>query len=93
MVYYFNTSYKAPENFYLTHAITDTSVKFLEEHFAKSSNPMFMYVAYTAPHWPLHALEKDIDKYKEKYKIGWDKLRQQRFERQKQIGIFSSKIF
>jgi arylsulfatase A-like enzyme len=87
-----NTTYKAPENFYLTHAITDTSIKFIGEHFAKTKDPMFMYVAYTAPHWPLHALQKDIDKYKEQYKIGWDKLRQQRFERQKQIGLFSKNV-
>ncbi len=92
VIYSDNSSYKAPENFYLTHAITDTSVKFIENHFAKNNNPMFMYVAYTAPHWPLHALQKDIDKYKDKYKIGWDKLRQQRFEKQKQIGLFANTV-
>lgn len=92
VIYSDNTSYKAPENFYLTNAISDTSVKFIDNHFEKSNNPMFMYVAYTAPHWPLHALQKDIDKYKDKYKVGWDKLRQQRFEKQKQIGLFSSSV-
>jgi len=92
VIYSDNTSYKAPDNFYLTHAITDSSVKFIDDHFATGNNPMFMYVAYTAPHWPLHALQKDIDKYKEQYKIGWDKLRQQRFERQKQIGLFSNNV-
>lgn len=92
VIYSDNSSYKAPENFYLTHAITDTSVKFIENHFAKKNNPMFMYVAYTAPHWPLHALQKDIDKYKDKYKIGWDKLRQKRFEKQKQIGLFANTV-
>lgn len=92
VIYSDNTSYKAPDNFYLTHAITDSSVKFIDNHFTNKKNPMFMYVAYTAPHWPLHALQKDIDKYKEKYKIGWDKLRQQRFEKQKQIGLFSKDV-
>ncbi len=92
VIYSDNTFYKAPENFYLTHAISDSSAKFIENHFANNKNPMFMYVAYTAPHWPLHALQKDIDKYKEKYKIGWDKLRHQRFERQKQIGLFSNNV-
>ncbi|MBA4140252.1 MAG: arylsulfatase [Segetibacter sp.] len=93
VIYSDNTSYKAPENFYLTHAITDSSVKFINNHFANNkAKPMFMYVAYTSPHWPLHALQKDIDKYKDKYKIGWDKLRQQRFERQKQIGLFASNV-
>jgi len=92
VIYSDNTSYKAPENFYLTHAITDSSVQFIDHHFAGSNNPMFMYVAYTAPHWPLHALQKDIDKYKNKYKTGWDKLRQQRFAKQKQIGLFSTAV-
>jgi arylsulfatase A-like enzyme len=87
-----NTTYKAPENFYLTHAITDTSIKFIGEHFATTKAPMFMYVAYTAPHWPLHALQKDIDIYKEQYKIGWDKLRQQRFDRQKAMGLFGKNV-
>lgn len=92
VLYSDNISYKAPENFYLTNAISDSSVQFIENHFADRKNPMFMYVAYTAPHWPLHALQKDIDKYKDKYKIGWDKLRQQRFAKQKQIGLFSSDV-
>lgn len=91
-IYSDNTSYKAPENFYLTHAISDTSVRFIQEHVSNNKNPFFMYVAYTAPHWPLHALQKDIDKYKEAYKIGWDKLRAQRFEKQKQIGLFAGNV-
>ncbi|MDF3076993.1 MAG: sulfatase [Sphingobacteriaceae bacterium] len=83
-----NKRYKAPDNFYLTNAITDTSVKFIDQHFAKpTSKPLFMYVAYTSPHWPLHALQKDIDKYKDVYKAGWDKIRQARFERQKKLGV------
>ncbi len=89
-IYSDNHRYKAPEDFYLTDAISDTSVKFIEQHFSQNPDkPMFMYVAYTAPHWPLHALQKDIDKYKDLYKAGWDNIRQQRFKKQKQIGLFS----
>ncbi|MBE7179411.1 MAG: sulfatase-like hydrolase/transferase, partial [Mucilaginibacter polytrichastri] len=81
-----NSSYKAPENFYLTHAISDTSVRYIDEHFTEQpQKPLFMYVAYTAPHWPLHALKADIEKYKDVYKTGWDKLRAQRFEQQKKL--------
>lgn len=84
-----NKRYKAPANFYLTNAISDTSVKFIGDHFARHQNqPMFMYVAYTSPHWPLHALQKDIDKYKGYYNIGWDAIRAQRFEKQKKLGLF-----
>ena len=65
-----NTIIKPPKDFYLTDAITDSAVKFIGQHSAV--NPFFCYVAYTAPHWPLHAKESDIQKYMEKYSIGWD---------------------
>lgn len=87
-----NTRYK-PENddFYLTHAISDTAVGYIGKHFSSGKkDPMFMYVAYTAPHWPLHALQEDIDKYREMYSMGWDALRAQRLQRQQQLGIFSA---
>ncbi|WP_066839290.1 sulfatase-like hydrolase/transferase [Rufibacter ruber] len=88
-IYSNNQRYPAPKDFYLTTAISDTSVKYIDQHFssAKKKDPLFMYVAYTAPHWPLHALQKDIDKYKDFYKVGWDKLRQERFEKQKKLGL------
>ncbi|MCD7794296.1 MAG: arylsulfatase, partial [Alistipes sp.] len=76
-------------SFYFTHAISDHAVDFIAEHpFAEK--PLFLYVAYTAPHWPLHALQRDIDKYVERYKVGWDVLRRERFERQKAMGLFPS---
>jgi len=88
VIYSNNIRYKAPDNFYLTNAISDTSVKFIEEHFATGrDNPFFMYVAYTAPHWPLHALQNVIDKYKDEYAKGWDVIRKERFEKQKQLGL------
>lgn len=95
MVYSGNKKYHAPDDFYLTNAISDTSVAYIKKHYNSEEkvNPMFMYVAYTSPHWPLHALQKDIDKYRETYKIGWDSLRKQRFERQKILGLFSENTF
>jgi hypothetical protein len=47
-----------------------------------------MYLAYTAPHWPLQALPEDIKKYEDTYKVGWEAIRNARYERQKQLGIF-----
>ena len=89
IIYSGNQRYPAPENFYLTNAISDTTVRYLDEHFNRTpDDPLFMYVAYTAPHWPLHALQKEIDKYKQTYLAGWDRLREQRFQRQRQIGLF-----
>jgi arylsulfatase len=73
-------------SFYFTHALSDSASTFIARHdFATS--PLFLYLAYTSPHWPLHALQEDIDKYAERYKAGWDRLRRERFERQKAMGL------
>ncbi len=73
------------ENFYYTNAISDTAVKFIDQH--NSEQPFFMYVAYTAAHWPMHALPDDIAKYEGKYDKGWDAIRQERYERLIDMGL------
>jgi len=78
------------EGFYMTDAITDHAVEFLDKE-TGGGEPFFMYVAFTAPHWPLHALPEDIAKYKGKYKMGWDELRQQRYKRMLEMGIIDAK--
>jgi len=78
------------KNFYMTDAITDNAVKFLDQY-ARDDHPFFLYVAYTAPHWPLHALPEDIAKYKGKYLKGWDQLRKERYQRMIQLGIIDKK--
>lgn len=80
-----NKKSKAPDGFYMTDAISDTAVVFINEQ--NNNVPFFMYVAYTAPHWPLHARASDIAKYTGKYDIGWDQLRQNRLQKQKEIGL------
>lgn len=76
-----STAYMPPkEGFYMTDAITDNAVKFLQIAESKDQ-PFFLYLPYTAPHWPLHALEEDIEKYKGKYMKGWDVLRAARYIR------------
>ncbi len=81
-----NTLINAPEDFYYTDAISDTAVCMIQEN-RKTNSPFFMYVAYTSPHWPLHASKKDFEPYIDKYSIGWDSLRQTRYERQRELGI------
>lgn len=77
-----------PKEFYYTDAISDNAVRFLQQHREESPDkPFFMYVAYTAPHWPMHALEKDIEKYKGKYSKGYDAIRQERLKRLKELGL------
>jgi arylsulfatase len=76
------------EGFYMTDAITNYAVKTLNNQ-KDQNQPFFLYVAYTAPHWPLHALPEDIAKYKDQYNLGWDSLRIKRFNKQIQIGILN----
>jgi arylsulfatase A-like enzyme len=85
-----NNTFVAPyKDFYYTRAITDTTVKFIQEH--PKQQPFFFYVAYTAAHWPLHAPENDVKKYKGVYDKGWDVMREQRFNKLKKLGIISDK--
>ncbi len=75
-------------DFYTTDAFTNYALKFLEEEVpAGSDDPFFLYVAYNAPHYPLHAKKADVEKYLGRYDIGWDALRQQRYQRQLELGI------
>jgi arylsulfatase A-like enzyme len=69
-----------PKDFYYTNALGDTAVSFVRQ-FSKSDKPFFMYVAYTAPHWPVQALPEDIKKYENTYKDGWQALRKRRYDR------------
>lgn len=79
---------KEDEDFFYTDAISDQAVEFITRHFEKHpEKPFFQYVAYTAPHWPLHAHEEDIAKYKGRFDKGWDQLREERMERMIDMGI------
>jgi arylsulfatase len=75
-----------PDSYYFTDEITGHAVKFLDEQ-NQTGKPFFLYVAYTAPHWPLQALPEDIAKYKGKFDKGWDELRKERHARQIQLGV------
>lgn len=76
------------ENFFYTDAISDQAVRFIKDHVRNyPDRPFFQYVAYTAPHWPLHAHEEDIAKYKGRFDKGWDKLREERLQRMIEMGI------
>jgi arylsulfatase len=77
-----------PETFYYTDAISDNAVMFVKDHARTTPDqPFFMYVAYTAAHWPMHALPQDIAKYKGKYDAGYDAIREARFKRMKELGV------
>jgi arylsulfatase len=77
-----------PARFYYTDAITDHAVRFISEHVKqKAGQPFFLYAAYTAAHWPMHALEEDIAKYKGKYDGGYEPVRLRRFQRLRELGL------
>ncbi len=78
-----------PAGYYHTDAINDTAVAYINE-MSRSDKPFFLYVAETAPHWPLMALPEDMDKYKNSYHEGWDSIRVRRYRRMLQMGIVDS---
>ncbi len=81
------------EDFYITDATTDFAVEQLQNHRRQyAEQPFFLYVAYTAPHWPLHALPEDIARYEGRYEIGWDSLQRERHERQQGLGLFKEAL-
>jgi len=75
-----------PEDFYTTDAFTDHAIKAIHKA-DEEKKPFFLHLTYTAPHYPLHAKPADIAKYRGKYKMGWDEMRSQRWERQKKMGL------
>lgn len=77
-----------PEQYYYTNAISDHAIRFIEDHQKQQADkPFFMYVAYTAAHWPMHALEEDIAKYHGKYDKGYAAYRKARWERMQELGL------
>ena len=75
-----------PSDFFLTDAISDQAVDYIDEHAGKDE-PFFLYTAYTAPHWPLHAHDEDIARYAGRFDAGWDQLREQRLARMRDMGL------
>jgi len=79
--------------FYVTDATADHAVEILKEHAKEHADkPFFHYLAFTAPHFPLHALPKDIERYRERYKQGWDKIRSARWKKQKELGLAKGEL-
>jgi len=83
--------WKFPDSdFFMTEAFNDYAEDFLEDA-VNAPQPFFLYVAYVAPHWPLHAREQDIAVYRERYRQrGWDQCRTTRIAKQRQMGLLPS---
>jgi len=84
--------FREDPDYYYTDAITDNAINFLNDSHARApKKPIFLYLAYTAAHWPLHAKAEDIERYRGRYSMGWDKLRRQRHARMVKMGLVDPK--
>jgi len=73
-------------NFYTTDAFADYALEYLNKYEGEEKS-FFLYLAFTAPHYPLHARPEDIAKYRGKYMMGWDNLRKEHFQRMTRMGL------
>jgi arylsulfatase A-like enzyme len=84
---------KVDKDYYSTTATSDHAIECLQDHQQNySDQPFFHYLAFIAPHFPLHAKPEDIAKYRDRYLSGWDKLREERFAKQKKIGLHKTSL-
>lgn len=81
------------KGYYATIATADHAIECLKDH-AKNhaSAPFFHYIPFIAPHFPLHAMPEDIAKYRDRYLEGWEKMREERYKRQREAGITSTEL-
>jgi arylsulfatase len=80
-----DAEYQPDEAYYFTDAISDYAARYIREH--DEDNPFFLYVPYTAAHWPMHARPRDMATYKGKYDAGYEAVRKARFEKMKRLGV------
>jgi arylsulfatase len=79
--------------YYATTAIADHAIKCLRDHAARHADrPFFHYLAFTSPHFPLHALPEDIARYQDVYQKGWDATRAERWKRVQALGLTTSAL-
>jgi arylsulfatase len=86
-----NDEVEYPAGAYVSDLFTDYALQFLEEA-SQDERPFFLYFAHIAPHWPLQAKPDDIAKYADRYQSGWEPVREARFDRQKEIGLFGDDL-
>jgi arylsulfatase len=80
-------------SYYVTTATADHAIACLQDHAAHHADrPFFHYIAFIAPHFPLHALPSDIAKYRDRYRAGWEVLRETRFRRQQEMGLLNTTL-
>lgn len=79
--------------YYTTIATVDHAIDCLQQHQRQAAGtPFFQYIAFIAPHFPLHALPEDIERYRDRYLAGWDVLRRERHQRQQAAGLVNTPL-
>jgi arylsulfatase A-like enzyme len=87
---YADPEYMPEGGYYYTDAIADHAVRFVNEHHQQTPDePLFMYVSFTAAHWPMHAREDDIAKYRGNYEQGYEAVRAARYAKMLELGVVS----
>jgi len=82
-----------PEGYYAATAAADNAICFLRDHAANyAGQPFFQYLAFIEPHFPIQAMQADIDRYRDRYLGGWDALRQERWKRMTEMGLVNCKL-
>jgi len=79
-----------PDDFYTTDAFADRAAQMIRS-FAGTGDPFFVYVPFTAPHYPIQAKPEDIAKYKGKFALGWDELQKRRHAKAFELGLIDAK--
>ncbi len=85
-----DAKYRPNEPYHFTDAVSDNAATLIREH--DGQRPFFMYVAYTAAHWPMHARERDISKYRGRYDQGYESIRKARLARMKELGVIAKDV-
>lgn len=80
---------KPNEEWYTTDVFTDYALHFMRQVRQQDDKPFFLYLAYNAPHFPLHAKPEDIKKYRGRYRDGWQTFRKQRYQKLVELGILN----
>jgi arylsulfatase A-like enzyme len=87
------TPHADESGYYATTATADHAIAHLKDHAAHyADKPFFQYVAFIAPHFPLHALPEDVERYRDRYLAGWDELRKERYAKQQSMHLLDTPL-
>ena len=79
--------YRPAEEFYTTDFFTDNAIDYIDQAFEKEASPFLLHVCYNVPHFPLEAPDDLIEKYRGRYRKGWERLRQEKLKHMKEMGL------